>query len=279
MLTEVAQARVCLADPFARQKYDEKLAAALGLNMATVDLPVASPVHRRPLMLVALAVCTVLILGGAIAAAIFLANRVSGPPQTPDAGHMASKPFPDNQPTGPVSQRELDDLIAQAEAMLQRRQFQQALDMLHGVLPRCDSRATEAVKWEIRKIELAQPTVAGLSMTAATLCDAAKYQEAIDLLSQAVATTTPDPKLELQLQGIRTAKQHHDEIVAQVEPLLKLLTADPTALTADRREQLVKCGRAVRTLLGGGCGCMGLAEEDRHVLGRAREPAGIATGA
>ena len=72
MLTEVAQARVCLADPFARQKYDEKLAAALGLNMATVDLPVASPVHRRPLMLVALAVCTVLILGGAIAAAIFL---------------------------------------------------------------------------------------------------------------------------------------------------------------------------------------------------------------
>ena len=69
---------------------------------------------------------------------------------------------------------------------------------------------------EIRKIELAQPTVAGLSMTAATLCDAAKYQEAIDLLSQAVATTTPDPKLELQLQGIRTAKQHHDEIVARL---------------------------------------------------------------
>ena len=246
MLTEVAQARVCLAEPAARQKYDQELAAALGLNMATVDLPVASPVHRRPVLLVALAVCAVLIIGGAIATVIFLSNKVSSPSQPPGGGNVSIKPSPNNQAGGVVSQKEIDDTFARVRELRDQKHFQQAIDLLGQLAAKQpDPRLNEAIE----NIMLAQRN-ADLSLTAKSdaLCQSGQYREAIALLRDAI-TIDASPCLQSELTKVQAAKEQIDKVedsaatkvMTQVEALLGDMPQDPTALSPAQREGLKQC--------------------------------------
>ena len=212
LVTEVAQARVCLVDPETKRKYDRELAASLGLNTETVDLP-APGLRRKIAIAAALAACAVMVIAVAVAAVLFLHGRNGSTAQHNGAGNApgAVAVAPANQPanvaTQPVSatshpaevadarQKELDALVAQARG----------------------------------------------------LCDAGNFEPALNLLTQAQAIR-PSPQLVAEIKKVQDAKLQHDQAVivaqalakllAQAEATLQTMPPDKARLSPAQKDQL-----------------------------------------
>jgi len=93
LMTEVAQARVCLVSPLTKAQYDAELSARLGLDHPTVDIG-PGPFWRKKPVLIAGAVLAAILIAGASVTAVYVVKSL-WPGQgktTPTAPPVVTKP-------------------------------------------------------------------------------------------------------------------------------------------------------------------------------------------
>jgi formylglycine-generating enzyme required for sulfatase activity len=98
LMTEVAQARVCLANPPAKARYDAELSARLGLDHPTVDIG-PGPFWRKKPVLIAGAVLAAILIAGASVMAVYVVKSLW---PRPSKTTPVMPPIVKKQPSKPV---------------------------------------------------------------------------------------------------------------------------------------------------------------------------------
>ena len=207
LVTEVAQARVCLVDPETKRKYDRELAASLGLNTETVDLP--APASRRKIAIAtALAACAVMVIAVTVAAVLVLHRRSAPMAQANGAANAPCAVAVANQPA-------------------------------NAATPPANTASHPAEAADARQEQLD-----ALVTQARGLCDAGNFEPALNLLTQAQAIR-PSPQLAAEIKKVHDAKLQHDQaaqalakLLVQAEATLQAMPPSKAALSPAQKDQL-----------------------------------------